>query len=235
MILVGIDDTDTLETRGTNYLAREIVRRAASRWRCLRILRHQLLFDDRIPYTSHNGSASIALQPIGDANASDLIALCRETMRERFVTGSDPGLCVAEVVPEPLQEFGRRCQAEIVTQDDARQLAARHDLFLEGLGGTEGGVIGALAAVGLAVTGDDGRIIQWMTWPDDLSGIQPITEIRKRDIEVRDIDRGTDVSTGLVNVGKHLRPNYRAHSAVLFARRDTSSPDSDSFTALKLP
>lgn len=235
MILVGIDDTDTLETRGTNYLAREIVRRAADRWRCRWILRHQLLFDPRIPYTSHNGSASITFDPLGDAGATELLALCRHTMQEWFVPGSDPGLCIAESVPESIRNFGKRCQQEIVTQDEPRRLALNHGIPLEGLGGTEGGVIGALAAIGLATTGDDGRIVQWKTWPDDLSGVQTIEDIHRREIVVRDFDDGTDISTGLIDVGKHLRPNFRMHRAVVFARRNAADSGPNTFTALKLP
>ncbi len=235
MIIVGIDDTDTIETRGTNYLAREIVRRAADRWRCHRILRHQLLFDSRIPYTSHNGSASMMFEPIGNAEPSQLIDLCRHTMQEWYVVGSDPGLCVAEMIPESVQVFGKRCQQEIVNQEEPRQLAALHGIHLEGLGGTDGGVIGALAAVGLATSGDDGRIIQWKDWPDDLSGVQSIADIHERDIVVRDYDTGADIPTGLIDVGKHLRPNFRSHQAVVFARRNFAESGPSTFTALKLP
>ena len=64
MIYLGIDDTDTLETAGTNQLAREIVNRLSDRLRCVSIVRHQLFFDPRVPYTSKNGSASICLERI---------------------------------------------------------------------------------------------------------------------------------------------------------------------------
>ena len=235
MIVVGIDDTDTIETRGTNYLAREIVRRAADRWRCHRILRHQLLFDSRIPYTSHNGSASMMFEPIGNAEPSQLLELCRHTMQEWYVVGSDPGLCMAEMIPDSVRDFGRRCQQEIVNQEQPRQLAAHHGIHLEGLGGTEGGVIGALAAVGLAITGDDGRIIQWKSWPDDLSGVQSIAAIHQREIVVRDYDTGADIPTGLIDVGKHLRPNFCLQQAVVFARRSFTESGTSTFTALKLP
>ncbi len=231
MIFVGIDDTDTLETRGTNYLAREIARRAADRWTCRWILRHQLLFDSRIPYTSHNGSASLTFEPRGDAGLADLIDLCRHTMQEWFVPGSDPGLCVTETVPDEVREFGLRCQREIVTQAEPRALAASAGISLEGLGGTEGGVIGALAAVGLAVTRDDGRIIQWQSWPDDLSGPQSVSELKARDVAVREEHQSTDLHSGVVDVGKHLRPNLRGGRAVLTVRRTAN----DLLAAVKLP
>jgi hypothetical protein len=216
MIYVGIDDTDTLDTPGTNQLARALVRRLAPTHDCLLIVRHQLLFDPRVPYTSKNGSASILLKPRGATDIEGLIQFLRAEMLARFNPGSDPGLCVtASVVPE-ITEFGRRCQQDVVTQEDARCLGQRHGLHLEGLGGTEGGVIGALAAVGLAATGNDGRVVQLGAWPDDLSGIQDIATISRRDVLVREWGTDNTITTGKVDVGTHLRPNCRDGRIVLF-------------------
>jgi hypothetical protein len=137
-------------------------------------------------------------------------------MRVWFQEGSDPGLCVALSVPSEVMAFGRRCQAEIVGQAEARHLAAACGLHLEGLGGTEDGVIGALAAVGLAAGRDDGRVVQLGTWPDDLSGPAEVAAIRARGVELRQVDSGEPVTDGWVDVGKRLRPNYRAGRVVLF-------------------
>ena len=63
MIYVGIDDTDVLDTPGTNQLARALVKHVAGQCRCTLIVRHQLLDDPRVPYTSHNGSASVLFEP----------------------------------------------------------------------------------------------------------------------------------------------------------------------------
>jgi hypothetical protein len=106
-----------------------------------------------------------------------------------------------------------------VSKDEARRLAARCGVYLEGLGGTEDGVIGALAAVGLAAAGDDGRVVQIGSWPDELDGPQEVATLATRGVEVRCLDTGTPVSRGVVDVGKHLRPSYRNHRIVLFARR----------------
>jgi tRNA(Ile2) C34 agmatinyltransferase TiaS len=67
---------------------------------------------------------------------------------------------VTAVVPHEVIRFGVRCQYEVVTQDEARELAKRSGLPLAGLGGTEDGVIGAMAAVGLAASYNDGRVVQ---------------------------------------------------------------------------
>ncbi len=238
MIYVGIDDTDTLDSPGTNQLARAIVRAAAADWRCRGILRHQLLDDPRIPYTSKNGSASITLQSRsgldGPSAIPPLIELSRKVMLEWFVEGSDPGLCVTDKVPDAVTQFGRRCQREVVTQHEARVLAAEHGMHLEGLGGTQGGVIGALCAVGLVVTGDDGRVVQFEEWPDDLSGVHPIGQLRDRDIEVQEISTGRTVDSGLVDVGKHLRPNRRGGRTVLFVHRPDDAGDEIPYLAAKV-
>ncbi len=249
MIYVGIDDTDSLESRGTNKLAKSIVQALADRFACRMIVRHQLLMDDRVPFTSHNGSASIVLEPRGShaMNEAELGALFdefKQLMLADFIPGSDPGLCLTTSVPTEIVEWGRRCQREIVTQAEARVLAAQCGVRLEGLGGTQGGVIGALAAIGLASTGNDGRLIRWRDQPDDLSGPTSIATLNSRAIEVREVASdemtdsltglalesrgsglselpGTVVTTGTVEVGKHARPSLRCGRAMLFVVRNT--------------
>jgi hypothetical protein len=224
MIYVGIDDTDILGSRGTNQLARAIVQELTHDWKCQGIVRHQLLDDPRIPYTSKNGSASITLEPrfpLPTPEADEvpaLIEVCRHVMQGWYIEGSDPGLCVTHQVPVAVTEFGWRCKQAVVTQQEARQLAAQHGLHLEGLGGTEGGVIGSLAAVGLIVTGNDGRVVQLGEWPDDLTGPQPVSVIQSRGIVIQEMDSFATVETGTVDVGKHLRPNRRDGGTRLFVR-----------------
>lgn len=234
MIFVGIDDTDTLETPGTNHLARSLVAQLAGRYDLVRITRHQLLFDPRVPYTSHNGSASILLRARVPASLADLAAELRNGIRARFVPGSDPGLCVTGQVPPAVREFGRRCQRELIQQTEARTLVTTHGIYLEGLGGTEDGVIGALAAVGLAVEGDDGRVVQLGDWDDTLTGLNPAKAILDRGVELRDRDSGLAITEGLIDVGKRLRPNCRAGRIVLFV--DAAPPDSGAqWVAVRLP
>jgi hypothetical protein len=216
VITVGIDDTDTLETPGTNQLARAIARSLDPDYDCLGIVRHQLLADPRVPFTSKNGSASLVLRPRRDEPLDRLTERIVWVMHSRFVPGSDPGLCVAGHVPEPIARFGRRCQAEVIDQADARRVAAEAGLILRGLGGTEGGVIGALAAVGLRAAGDDGRIVQWAAWPDDLAGPVPYERLAERGVYVARLDTAEPVAAGLIDVGKHLRPNLRGGRPVLY-------------------
>lgn len=214
MIWVGIDDTDMPDTPGTNQLARLLARVVGERYRCERIVRHQLCSDPSIPCTSKNGSASLWFEPILEHDRFWLCDRLRSAMRDAFVPGSDPGLCVAEEVVESIREFGLRAQRQVVTQTEARRLAQAARVHLEGLGGTEGGVIGALAAVGLAVTRNDGRIVQWGTCVDELSGVVSLAQLAARGVIVRTMSADT-VETGLVHVGKKLRPNCRDGEIVL--------------------
>lgn len=233
MIVLGLDDTDTLETPGTNQLARRIARTLPAGYRATLVLRHQLLFDRRIPYTSHNGSASIAVEAAPDADRAALLAMLRLAMRDWYVPGSDPGLCLAEVVPEAVVRFGARCQREIVSQEDARALAAAAGVHLEGFGGSEGGVIGALAAVGLYASGEDGRVVhrEGWSWPDDFAGRQPVAAVRARGVDAV-LAGAKAVEEGTVDVGKHLRPSYRQRRVVLFVEPAGAAGE---WRALKLP
>lgn len=239
MIFVGLDDTDTLDSPGTNQLAKSIVQDLADRFECVLILRHQLLDDPRVPYTSKNGSASVWLKPIGTSGrAPSEDTLCdllfeefRSGLKKQFVSGSDPGLCVAANVPEAITEFGLRCQRQLMSQEFPRRLAKEHGIRLEGLGGTEDGVIGALAAVGLAAGRNDGRIVKLGNWPDDLSGPHPVEAVLSRDVLLWDMEQQAPIQEGTVDVGKHLRPNYRNGRAVLFARRIPASVNGNGFHA----
>ncbi len=123
--------------------------------------RHQLLIDPAIPYTSHNSSAVIRVEAGIDA-LDDLIGLARELVLDGFAEGADPGLAVvdADAVSPAVVVFGQDAKRLVLTQEQALRLARNAGVLLEPLGGTGGGVIGALAGIGLAVTGSDGRYLE---------------------------------------------------------------------------
>jgi len=228
VIYVGIDDTDTLDSRGTNQLAKHMARRLAGRYFCHRIVRHQLLDDPRVPYTSKNGSASLLFEYQGDAAPPAISSFADELaqmMLDNFIPGSDPGLCVTTTVAQPVIEFGRVCQREVVNKKMALQIAASAGVFLKDLGGTGDGIVGALAAVGIAASNDGGRIVQWRDWPDDLSGDQAVETLLQRDVGLREFETQQTVTTGRVDVGKHLRPNWVNGQCVLFVTRQPSQPN----------
>ena len=212
MIIIGLDDTDNLESRGTGHLARQIAAELVVDFPVIGVTRHQLLVDQRVPCTKNNSCAAIALDVDSSVDLNGLFERIREVMVNEFQPGSDPGLCLAVEVPAAITEFGFKVKREIVDQEQARQLAKVNGLFLQGLGGTEDGVIGALAAVGLAACGEDGRYI-YVGQIRDLSGLQSVQTVIEAGVRaVRTLD-GTAVTQGLLLVDK-LRPARRGGQPV---------------------
>ena len=170
--LIGIDDTDNAESRGTGFRARQLGARLgeAKLGRLAGITRHQLFVHPDIPYTSHNSAACLDVW-LEDGSLEAIAAFCRQYLAEESAPGSDAGLCVAafDSVSATMVEFARAAKREILGQDAARDLAARVGVHLEGVTGDEMGVIGALAAVGLRRGGHDGRFI-WLAGVRELTG-----------------------------------------------------------------
>lgn len=208
--LIGIDDTDNLESRGTGHRARQLATTLSSLGlaEVEGITRHQLLVDPRIRYTSHNSSACLAVVGQPDRLAA-LIEACREFLIRDSAPGSDAGLCVAdwEQTTEAIQHFGQRAKQDVLTMAEALALAQHSGIVLEGLTGDHGGVIGSLAAIGLRKAGNDGRFL-WLKGLREVSGIYTVEQLR----HAVPIDRiqtlgGEDVSpTARIDVGDWLRP-----------------------------
>jgi hypothetical protein len=204
-----------LDSPGTGHLAREIAANLAERWWLVGITRHQLLTDPRVPMTARNSANVIHLE-VGP-NALELNQVADEVaalMLARFQPGSDPGLCVALDVPQQVIEFGYYTKTTLVTQEEARRLADTHQLILRELGGTGGGIIGALAAVALASTGEDGRFIS-IGQIRELQGIQPVEAITAAGISGVRTLAGQVVTSGLIETGDKVRPALIGGEAVL--------------------
>jgi tRNA(Ile2) C34 agmatinyltransferase TiaS len=212
MLFIGLDDTDTLESPGTGHLARRIAGVLAADYPVLGVTRHQLLVDARVPCTKHNSSAAIALNVNGGLDPAILLRRVRALMLADYQPGSDPGLCVAWDVPASITEFGRRAQQQLVYQAEARALAEAHTVPLAGLGGDHGGVIGALAAVGLAASGDDGRYVL-VGRLRELNGLQPVSAVLAAGVTAVQTLDGRPVTDGLVQTDK-LRPARRGAQPV---------------------
>jgi hypothetical protein len=218
LIYLGLDDTDNLESRGTGYLARRLATELEQDFEVLGVTRHQLLMDPRVPYTSHNSSAAITIQGEESHAPAELFDWAKARMLADFQQDSDPGLCVTTRVPEIVTQFGRRAQTELVSQLEAFELAQAYGLLLEGLGGSKDGVIGALAAVGLAASGEDGRYLQIGTIRN-LNGQLSVAELLNAGIAAVCTLDGTPVAHGLVQVEK-LRPARRGDRPIQYVTRE---------------
>ncbi|MDK2989872.1 MAG: hypothetical protein PWR16_1401 [Methanoculleus sp.] len=220
-IYLGIDDTDTRESRGTGRLARMIATELARSYTVTGVTRHQLFVHPAVPYTSHNSSAVIHIQDTGNGIAAEVFATAKELMLADFIEGSDPGICVAadREIGSDLSFFGFSAKTSIVTQDQARGLARQAGVLLEGLGGTEDGIIGALAGVGLAASGNDGRFVQKGT-TRDLRGTQTVAAILASGVDRVMTRDGTAVGEGTIALRKFPKPACVEGKAVLFVEAD---------------
>lgn len=207
MIFIGLDDTDNLTSRGTGHLARHIATVLATHYSLLGVTRHQLLEDSRVPCTKKNSCATIILDADGELDTKTLFEQVQGMVLTDFQPGSDPGLCLAQSVPNAIIDFGRRVQNQLVTQAEARTLAETHTIPLIGLGGDEDGVIGALAAVGLAASGQDGRYVQ-VGRVRELGGLQGVSMVLAAGVKTVQTLAGQPVTEGLVQTDK-LRPARR--------------------------
>lgn len=218
IIYIGMDDTDTLETRGTGRLARGIADNLSCDFQILGVVRHQLLVDPRVPCTSHNSCAVIVMEGPENTQLPALFERVKALMLDDFQPGSDPGLCVTAHVPEAVTAFGRKAQRELIKQQEARDLAAAHGILLEGLGGTQDGVIGSIAGVGLTAAGDDGRYLQ-VGRIRELTGLQTIEAVLNAGVTAVQTVEGQPVSEGLILADK-LRPARRNGKPVALVNWD---------------
>jgi len=216
--LIGIDDTDNLESRGTGHRVRELTDWMSTNHLAepLGITRHQLLVDPRIPYTSHNSSACVS---VNSERPEDVWDASRQFLLMTSAVGSDVGLCLVSwnAITDEVLSFGRRAKAEVLTMPEAQETASRSKIRCEGLTGTGGGVIGALAGIGLHRAGNDGRFL-WLPGLRDLKGKYPIEEIlAKGHIErVCTVDDEELAAKDIVDVGEWVRPILRNGKSTLY-------------------
>ena len=228
LIYVGIDDTDTKESRGTGRLARDIATKLQLKHPIFGVTRHQLFVHPDIPFTSHNSSAVIHIQT--PANAMDeIFSIAKKLMLEDFIVGSDPGLAIAETpkIASSVVAFGQDAKTMIVTQERALNVARNSCIRVEGLGGTNGGVIGAVAGIGLASLGNDGRFLL-KGKNRELGGIRSIQEIINAGIDQIVTPQGDIINEGKVRIPKNATPSFIQGKAILFVEKSD-----DFFEALK--
>ncbi|MBT5424839.1 MAG: ABC transporter substrate-binding protein, partial [Bacteroidetes bacterium] len=198
-IYIGVDDTDSIGSRGTGFRCRQMGSELtlAGHGKVLGITRHQLFFHPSIPYTSQNSSNCLEVET---PDMKKLWDFCKQFLHREAIDGSDVGLCVVESgqIEPVIENWGIRAKKEILTQDEAKQLARSNGVLLEGLTGTFDCIIGALAAVGLRKSGNDGRFI-WQPGKQlrDLTGSMTIEQLLNK----------TQIDGVLTKEGKLLTDN----------------------------
>ena len=193
-VYMGVDDTDVLGgPAGTGRVARGIAEHLENlgMGRTIGVIRFQLLLDPRIHYTSHNSAKCVefeAKSPIQDLHYAGI-----RYLKENFQEGSDPGLCTcaAGQVPQEIVEHGKMAQEEFINKGQATKLASETGILLSEIGGSGEGIIGALAAVGLRASGNEGRYVQ-------LRGIKDIKGL----VTVKKLLQATDIAAVIDEIGK---------------------------------
>jgi hypothetical protein len=139
-------------------------------------------------------------------------------LKHYAMDGSDPGLCaVTEFDPSigSLIDFGYFCTRAVSGQKQAIEAAKK--AHLSGHGGTNDGIIGAAAAVGLTVFGWSGRFIEFGKLRN-LPGEVRVAELNDMGIEVVSMERDAAVPApeDTVVTNGWLRPRLLGNSAALF-------------------
>ena len=124
-VYVGFDDTDTIDAdRGTGKLARWFEQELPEGCTLWGVVRQQLLVDPAIPYTSHNSSACAVVEVPDSSYTKILIGKAADThIKQFFISGSDPGLCVAA------EGNGRLLQGSFHSANCAQPVSFRRKLL----------------------------------------------------------------------------------------------------------
>lgn len=225
-LYVCIDDTDDLtKSTSTGKISDRIAQRLVELGGRLElgVTRHQLLLHEDIDYTSHNSSMCMVLEMEG-VEVDTVKKEAERILLENMAETSDPGLCVCRLdqltQPDRLIAYGKRAQQEVIQKEEAYQLADEiGGTILEEYGGTGIGVIGALAGVGLRLSGCDGTfrggkgsqhagkaypVSQWKT----MMGIQQVLDFHGK--ELADHQE--------IHVEKQLKLAMLDHKKTLIAR-----------------
>jgi hypothetical protein len=220
-IYLGFDDTDTeAADRGTGKLARWFENQLPDNCRMAGVLRQQLLVHESISYTSHNSAACVVIE-VPDASLFEiLVDRAAQHVAQFYLEGSDPGICAAidgDSVLSELMQFGRECTQKVLTQKDA--LSAARQVHLSGHGGTNDGIIGAAAAVGLTATGWCGRFIE-LNRLRKIPDIISVKDLGTLGVKVVSLDRDASVpkSEDLVITKNWVRPRLLGWEPVLMVR-----------------
>jgi hypothetical protein len=216
-VYIGFDDTDTITAgRGTGKLARWFEQELPEECRLWGVVRQQLLLDDAIPYTSHNSSACAVIECPGGTSLDVLSARAHAHVEKHFIPGSDPGLCVVrdrDPILPALIAFGLLCVKRVVTQGEAMAAGNSH---LSGLGGTNDGIIGAAAAVGLTVYGWSGRFIEFGELRK-FPAVVSVEGLNRAGIHVVSVDRDAEALApdDIIETNGWLRPRLWGGQPVL--------------------
>lgn len=202
--IIAIDDTDNLQSYSTGVIAESLSQIISTKLggNCSDILRHQLLLDDRIKYTSHNSSMSFEVNSQNEI-LNEIIDTSKDFLEKNHAEGSDPGLCIVKTSNlnqvEKLIEFGFKAKNIVIQMEEAYELAKKLNIHLSAHGGSGEGIIGALAGAGLRLSGNDGKYRK--TVPIDINGEDMSVNVL---IKQANIDCVCDIDGNIVDKSNYI-------------------------------
>lgn len=223
--IIAIDDTDNLQSYSTGVIAEFLSQMISTKFgcNCSDILRHQLLLDDRIKYTSHNSSMSFEVNSDKEI-LNEIIDISKDFLEKNHAKEADPGLCIVKISNlnevEKLIEFGFKAKNKVIQMEEAYELAKKLNVHLSAHGGNGEGVIGALAGAGLRLSGNDGKYRK--TVPIDINGedMSVSVLIRQASIDcVCDIDGNEIDKNNFIYIRDRIKKVIKNRKTVLLVKK----------------
>lgn len=150
--------------------------------KCSTPSRHRLYPHPDTACKKHNTARSFSAD-IDEQYLADFIDYACKLVRSTGTSDSNAGLVVA--IPELMEnldeliEYAYRVKEGLVSQDEALRFKNKPGLYLFELNGSGRGIIGALAAAGLRITGNDGQFrgkLQIGTGEDYIASVKEIID-----------------------------------------------------------
>jgi|GEM_PF-1063181 len=161
-IFVAIDDSRQLDGAKAGQTASILTKFIEENgWgKCAIPSRHRLYSHPDTACIKHNTARSFSAD-IGEQYLQNFIDHACKLIKTTGAPNSNAGLAVA--VPELMEnkddliDYAYRTKEEIVSKTEALEFSKKPGIYLFELSGSGQGIIGALAAAGLRITGNDGQ------------------------------------------------------------------------------
>ncbi|WP_428737972.1 hypothetical protein [Sulfurimonas sp.] len=221
---IAIDDTDELNYHtSTGKIALNIQQQLESTFSLQTsvLTRHQLLMDAKVPYTSHNSAMCFGITS-HNYNLEDIKKFIIESVTNQAANSSAPGICICSeqniTNKETFIEYGFDAKDIVLDIEKAFKIAKEQNIFLLGLKENKQGVIGALAAVALRISGNDGALKGALKLQKDYTSYNEIMQYNYFDkIELLD---QTSIDTSVkIYTKEGLKALYLNHQKVLLVEK----------------
>ena len=223
--LLCIDDTDELGGEiSTGSLAEEIASCISSFAKTSFITRHQLLLDPRINYTSHNSSMCLVAE-ISSEQREKVLNFALDLIASKCAKSAEPGLAATfkdEIVNIAcLINFGKSAKEKLISIEQTCEMAKQQNIFLKSIKPKAHGVIGALAGIGLRLSGFDGKIRGKFKLNEPKLSVAKLLELPYIHA-VLDESFKPLAKDEVINLNDAIKPIFWDHKPTLLVRKEAS-------------